>query len=216
MPLIEPRAIPNVITAARIGMAPAVFFLALAEGFWPRILAFVLFVGAALSDLWDGHLARKHGWISDFGKLMDPIADKLLVVATFVPFFIISHRPGTMTELPYWGPLPVWVLVVVFGRELLVTIVRQVEAQRGRVIPAGPSGKYKAVVQNVFIGATLLWYALHSAASDYGWDSRVWHAWTDWLHGPVVALSLLIAVILTVYSMIVYFMAWRQLPQVPV
>lgn len=210
MPLLEPRTLPNVITVARVALAPAVFFLALADGFWPRILAFVLFLAAAFSDLWDGHLARKHGWVSDFGKLMDPLADKLLVLATFVPFFILSHRPGPESDLPYWGEMPVWVLVVIFGRELLVTVVRQVAARRGRVIPAGNAGKYKTVVQSVFCGAALLWYALQAAASAGGWDGDVWSAWQKWLHGPVVALSLLVAIVLTVYSMLFYFWNWRK------
>ncbi len=208
MPLIEPRALPNVITVARVGMAPIVFFLALSDGVVPRLLAFVLFLAAALSDLWDGHLARKHGWISDFGKLMDPLADKLLLVATFVPFFIISHRAGPMGELPYWGVLPVWVLVVILGRELVVTLVRQVAAARGQVLAAGQSGKYKAVVQNVFCGATLLWYALQAWAERDGWSGTAWELWQSLLHGPVVGLSLLVALVLTVYSMIVYFRSW--------
>jgi CDP-diacylglycerol---glycerol-3-phosphate 3-phosphatidyltransferase len=208
MPLIEPRTLPNIITVARVGMAPVVFFLALSDGVVPRLLAFVIFVAAAFSDLWDGHLARKHGWISDFGKLMDPLADKLLLVATFVPFFIISHRAGPGTELPYWDVLPVWVLVVILGRELAVTVVRQVAAARGQVLAAGQSGKYKAVVQNVFSGATLLWYGLQAWAERDGWSGTAWRLWQDLLHGPVVGLSLLVALVLTVYSMIVYFRSW--------
>lgn len=210
MPVLEPRTIPNVITVGRILMAPAVFFLVLIPAFWPRLLSFVLFVAAALSDLWDGYLARKHGWISDFGQLMDPLADKLLLLSTFIPFFIISHRPGTANDLPYWGALPVWVLIVIFGRELLVTVVRQVNAHRGRVMPAGKSGKYKAVTQNIFAGSTLLWYALQSAAAEHGWTGTVWELWQGLLHGPVVGLSLLVALVLTVYSMIVYFRNWRR------
>jgi CDP-diacylglycerol--glycerol-3-phosphate 3-phosphatidyltransferase len=210
MPLLEPRTIPNVITVGRVMMAPAVFFLALAEGFWPRLFAFLLFALAAISDLWDGYLARKHGWISDFGKLMDPLADKLLVVATFVPFFVISHRPGPLGDLPYWGELPAWVLIVIFGRELLVTIVRQIAARRGRVIPAGRAGKYKAVLQNLFSGAALLWYALQAAAGSRGWTGRTWELWQELLHGPVIGLSLLVALVLTVYSMFVYFWSWGR------
>lgn len=216
MPLIEPRTLPNVITVARVGMAPVVFFLALSEGVVPRLLAFILFFVAALSDLWDGHLARKHGWISDFGKLMDPLADKLLLVATFVPFFIISHRPGSESDLPYWGELPVWVLAIILGRELLVTIVRQIAAARGQVLAAGQSGKYKAVVQNVFSGAALLWYALQAWAEDGGWTGTLWELWQDLLHGPVVGLSLLVALVLTVYSMIVYFRSWFLTSRDPV
>ena len=210
MPLLEPRTIPNVLTVGRIIVAPAVFLLVIVPSFWPRMIAFLLFLLAAISDLWDGHLARKYGWISDFGKLMDPLADKLLLVSTFVPFYIISHRPGTANDLPYWGELSIWVLVVIFGRELLVTVVRQVEARRGRVIPAGQAGKYKAVVQNVFAGSAILWYALQAAAAEHGWTGTVWELWQAVVHGPVLGLSLLIAIILTVYSMIVYFRTWRH------
>jgi CDP-diacylglycerol---glycerol-3-phosphate 3-phosphatidyltransferase len=210
MPLIEPRAIPNVITVGRVVLAPMVFFLALADGVVPRLLAFLLFTIAAFSDLWDGHLARKHGWISDFGKLMDPLADKLLLVATFVPFFIISNRPEPIHDLPYWGALPVWVLVVILGRELVVTVVRQLAARRGQVLAAGTWGKYKAVVQNFFAGSTLLWYALQSWAVRGDWSGPFWSGWQRFLHGPVVGLSLLIALILTVASMIIYFRSWSS------
>ncbi len=212
MPLIQPRTIPNVITVARVALAPLVFVLALSDDVLPRLLAFVFFCIAAFSDLWDGHLARKHGWISDFGKLMDPLADKLLLVATFIPFFIISHRPGPENELPYWGALPVWVLAVILGRELLVTIVRQVAARRGQVLAAGPSGKYKAVFQNFFSGSALLWYALQSWADRGEWDGTFWDLWQSVLHGPVVGLTLLIALILTVVSMVIYFWSWLRGP----
>jgi CDP-diacylglycerol---glycerol-3-phosphate 3-phosphatidyltransferase len=210
MPLFEPRAIPNVITVGRVVLAPVVFALIMIEGFWPRLLSFVLFLTAAFSDLFDGYLARRHGWVSDFGKLMDPLADKLLLVATFVPFYLISNRPDPATDLPWWGPLPAWILAVVFGREVLVTVVRQVAARRGRVIPAGGAGKLKAVFQNIFSGAALFWYALQSGAASWGWDGAFWDAWQAWLHGPVVAITLAIAVALTVASMVIYLVAWRK------
>jgi CDP-diacylglycerol--glycerol-3-phosphate 3-phosphatidyltransferase len=213
MPLLERRAIPNWITVARVIMAPAVFFLALADGFTPRLLAFLLFAAAAISDLWDGYLARKHDWVSNFGKLMDPIADKLLLVATFIPFFVISHRPGSLGDLPYWGELPVWVLVVIFGREILVTLVRQVAARRGYVIAAGKAGKYKAFIQNIFCGSVLMWYALQAAARDHHWTGAFWDGWQKFLHGPVIGLSLLVALVLTVYSMLFYFWSWGRHPE---
>ena len=143
---------------------------------------------------------------------MDPLADKLLLVATFVPFYIISHRPGPENDLPYWGALPVWVLAVILGRELLVTIVRQVAARRGQVLAAGPSGKYKAVFQNLFSGAALLWYALQSWADRGEWSGSVWELWQGILHGPVIGITLLIALILTVISMVIYFWSWLRGP----
>lgn len=203
--------LPNSITAVRILACPVLFVLILASGSGALYGAFVLFLAAALSDLWDGYLARKHGWITDVGKLLDPIADKLLLVATFLPFYIVSHRPGPLTDVPWWGALPLWVLIVIFGRELAVTVLRSWAARRGSVIAAGPSGKIKAFVQNFFSGSLILWYALARTADARGWEDEL--AWTAWatFHGAVVALSLAVAILLTVYSMGVYVWQYRRL-----
>lgn len=210
MSLLQWSTLPNAITVGRILLAPVVVFLVFVPSFGPRLMAFILFLVAAFSDLWDGYLARKHGWISDFGKLMDPLADKLLLVATFVPFYILSHRPGPVGWLPYWGTLPLWVLLVVFGREALITVMRALAARKGAVIPAGKAGKYKALSQNFFSGTVLLWYALQSAALEHGWTGPVWKAWQSF-HGAVLGLALLVAVVLTVYSLVVYLRGWRSM-----
>src|SRR3972149_1483519 len=91
MALLHRSTLPNAITVARIALAPVVGLLLFVPTFTARFIAWILFLIAAFSDLWDGYLARKHGWISDFGKLVDPIADKLLLIVTFVPFYILSH-----------------------------------------------------------------------------------------------------------------------------
>jgi|SRR5690606_19349363 len=202
--------LPNVITVGRVVLAPIVMFLVFVPTFRARLIAFVLFVIAALSDLWDGYLARKHGWISDFGKLMDPLADKLLLIATFVPFYIISHRPGPVGSLPYWGMLPLWVIVVIFGREVLITIMRAIAARRGAVVAAGRAGKHKAFFQNIFSGSVILWYALQTKALVEGWSGWLWKAWQAF-HGAVQAVLLLVAVVLTVYSLLVYLKGWRSM-----
>lgn len=203
--------LPNLITMARIGVCPVLLWLALQPGSAARYGAFALFVAAALSDVWDGYLARKHGLITDMGKLLDPLADKLLLVVTFVPFFIISHRPGELGDVPWWGELPVWVLVVIFGRELAVTLFRGYASRRGVVIAAGKSGKYKAFVQNLFVGALLLWYPLSLTAAGRGWEGTgAWAAWSA-LHRGFIGVTLLVAVVLTVYSMIDYFWSYRSL-----
>lgn len=205
----RPLNLPNVISAFRIALCPAVFFLALAPGTAARFWAFALFVIASVSDLWDGYLARKHGWITDTGKLLDPIADKLLLVSTFVPFYLVSRRPGAVEAIPWWGDLPVWVLVVVFGRELAVTLFRSYAARRGFVLSAGRSGKWKAFTQNLFSGALLLWYPLYHTALGGGWtDTAVWTAWSAF-HRGFVGLALAVAVYLTVHSMLDYAWAYR-------
>lgn len=198
----------NVITLSRIVACPAIFLLALSDGLWARMAAFVLFLAAALSDLWDGYLARKHGMITDMGKLLDPVADKLLLVATFVPFYMISHRPGPAGEVPWWGDLPLWVVIVIFGRELAVTMFRSFAVRRGVVISAGKSGKYKAFVQNLFIGGLLLWWPLRDLAGLRGWDGMPWDAWA-FIHRAWVGIMLAAALFLTVYSMAVYLWEYR-------
>ncbi|HEX6560119.1 MAG TPA: CDP-diacylglycerol--glycerol-3-phosphate 3-phosphatidyltransferase [Longimicrobiales bacterium] len=208
--MIKRSTIPNVITVARILMAPIVMWLIFVPTFTARLIAFILFLIAAFSDLIDGHLARKHGWISDFGKLLDPIADKLLLFTTVLPFYLLSHRSAYDDVLPIIRVLPLWIVLIVFGRELLITGIRAVAARRGIVIPAGKAGKHKAVWQNIFIGTTIFWYALRSAALDHGWQTAFWSFWQK-LHGAVFIISLTVAVILTVYSLVVYLWSWRKL-----
>lgn len=196
--------LPNLITVARILACPVIFALALSPRISHLLAAFGLFIAAAVSDLWDGYLARKHGLVTNMGKLLDPVADKLLLVSTFVPFYMVSQRPDPLTDLPWWGPLPLWVVVVIFGREILVTVFRSWAARRGAVISAGPSGKAKAFTQNFFSGSLLLWYALARTAVREGWETEtLWVVWGHF-HGAVVALSLAVALLLTVYSMAIY------------
>jgi CDP-diacylglycerol---glycerol-3-phosphate 3-phosphatidyltransferase len=208
--VLERRAIPNAITVGRIILAPAVAALLFVPTFTARLVAWLLFLAAAFSDLWDGYLARKHGWISSFGQLVDPIADKLLLVATFVPFYLISRQPSAVGQIPFFGALPLWVLLIVFGRELLVTVIRSYAAGRGVVIPAGSAGKLKAVFQNIFAGTTIFWLALRTAAERRGWAGEFWEFWQIF-HGAVLLVSLAIALWLTLYSLAVYLNDWRRL-----
>ena len=203
--------LPNTITVGRILVCPAIFALAMQPTAQAGFAAFVLFVIAGLSDVWDGYLARKHGWITDVGKLLDPVADKLLLASTFIPFYLVSQRPGTGDDVPFVGPLPLWVLMVVFGRELAITIFRIYAARRGVVIAAGPSGKHKALVQSLFIGGLLLWYPLNAVAVGRGWTGEgAWSAWSVF-HGGWVAVTLAIAILLTIYSMLDYLWSYRSL-----
>jgi CDP-diacylglycerol--glycerol-3-phosphate 3-phosphatidyltransferase len=204
------RNLPNVITVGRIVACPAVLFLALSPSMGARFAAFVLFVGAGLSDLWDGYLARKHGWVTNVGKLLDPAADKLLLLSTFIPFYVISHRGGEEGLIPWWGALPMWVLIVILGRELLVTLFRQWAVRHDVVIAAGTSGKYKALLQNLFSGALLLWYPLQELAGTLGLANVFYRAFVEF-HAAWIGLTLGFALILTIYSMVDYLWSYRGL-----
>lgn len=203
--------LPNLITIGRIILAVLVVPLLFMEGFAPRMLAFVIFLVAAVSDLWDGHLARSRGLITDLGKLLDPLADKLLLAATIFPFYLISHGDAPDSRFPWFGGVfPLWILLILLGREAFITLFRSYAARRGVVIPAGKSGKYKTVFQNFFIGSAILWYALQSAARDGGWSGGLWEGWRTF-HFAFSATTLTVAVVLTVYSMIVYLWGYRSL-----
>ncbi|MDZ7779329.1 MAG: CDP-diacylglycerol--glycerol-3-phosphate 3-phosphatidyltransferase [Gemmatimonadota bacterium] len=206
----SPLTLPNVITLARIAACPVIFFLALSPDTGLRSWAFVLFVVAAVSDIWDGYLARRYGLVTNMGKLLDPFADKLLLVASYVPIYMVSQRGGTLDSLPWWGAMPLWVMVVIFGREVFITLFRSFAARRGVVIAAGAAGKRKALFQAIFAGAALLWYPLRAFGAERGFDSAIWDAWFAF-HGAVVAISLGIAVVLTVYSLIDYLWSYRTL-----
>lgn len=203
--------LPNIVTLARIAICPVLFFLVIAQGTGARYGAFALFVLAALSDVWDGHLARKHDRVTDMGKLLDPFADKLLLVVVFVPLYVVSHRLGDVNHVPFWGPLPAWVLVVVFGREAFITVFRQWAQQRGVVIAAGRSGKTKALAQSLFMAALLLWYPLVITAVERGWTVSAWWGVLALGLRAFVAGTLLVALVLTVYSMIDYLWSYRSL-----
>ncbi len=202
--------LPNTITVARIVACPLVAWLALSTGTTALFAAFVLFLAAALSDLWDGWLARKYDLITDVGKLLDPLADKLLLASTLIPIYIISHRPGEVNDVPFWGPLPLWVLVVIFARELGITLFRSWATRRGVVIAAGTSGKHKALVQNLFVGGLLLWYAVAQWGADLGFDGVLWGGWT-FFHRLWVGVTLLVALVLTVYSALDYLWRYRSM-----
>lgn len=201
--------LPNVITVVRIAACPLIFALALAPTPGGRLWAFVLFVAAGVSDVWDGWLARKYGWITDLGKLLDPLADKLLLAATLIPFYIQSHR-GPEWHLPWWGPLPLWVVLVIFGRELFITVFRSYAAAKGVIIAAGASGKRKAVYQSLFIGGLLFWYPLIMIVRERGWGAAPgWSVWSAF-HGTWIAATLAAALALTVYSMLDYLWRYRS------
>jgi CDP-diacylglycerol---glycerol-3-phosphate 3-phosphatidyltransferase len=142
----SPWNIANVVTMIRIVMVPFFAWALLAEDgdsvTW-RLIATALFVVAALSDKVDGYLARSRGLVTDLGKLLDPIADKLLIGAALILLWI------PLGELPWWIP------VVILVRELGITFMRM-GMLKSEVMPASRGGKLKTVLQSVAISLFLL------------------------------------------------------------
>ena len=134
---------PNKLTLLRIVLVP-VFVVVLYLNFpYNNLVALAVFILASLTDLLDGKIARKYHLVTDFGKFMDPIADKLLVTAALLVFVD-------------WHMMPAWVAIVVIAREFIVSALRLVAASNGRVIAAGLSGKVKTASTMVCICVMLL------------------------------------------------------------
>ena len=133
----------NKLTLCRVVMIP-IFLVLLYVDFtghlWAALAVFIL---ASVTDFIDGYVARHYNQITDFGKFMDPIADKVLVISAMVMF--VS-----------WGRMPAWILVVVIARELAVSALRMIAVDNGRVIAAGWSGKVKTASTMVCICIMLL------------------------------------------------------------
>jgi CDP-diacylglycerol--glycerol-3-phosphate 3-phosphatidyltransferase len=204
--------LPNAITTLRVLLAPVVTVLLFESSASVRLVAFGVFLVAALSDLVDGALARRRGEITDFGKLVDPLADKLLLVATLIPFYLLTLRIPELGRLPLFGGIALWVLLVFFGRELLITWLRTASARRGIVVPATTLGKRKALAQSIFIGSMILWLAYRTAVLEEGWAGPFNQFWSG-LHGWFTTVSLIVALILTVVSLVVYVIAFRRVLQ---
>src|SRR5947208_16065361 len=207
--------LPNMLTLARICLTPVIALLPFIEGYWPKVIAFLIFLAAGASDVIDGYLARRYNEVSELGQLLDPIADKLLLFATLIPISWITRHPTIIVDyrIPWWGSLPVWVALLLVGREVLITVFRFFAKRRGIVIPAVGAGKLKAVVQNIFIGATIAWFAWKDAIAEMHLAGAFRNFW-DEFHGWFVAVTLAGAIVLTVYSLLVYLYRYRTLLKV--
>lgn len=152
--------LPNKLTVLRIILSPLFLLLAVWDFPFHYAASLVVFVLAALTDLWDGKIARKRGLITNFGKFLDPLADKMLTTAAFLVFLNM-------------GKMSVWALMIVLTREFMVTSVRLIAAKEGTVIAASLWGKTKTVAQ--FVAIIYMLVALE---------------WSTWQHGVLAALSL--------------------------
>jgi CDP-diacylglycerol--glycerol-3-phosphate 3-phosphatidyltransferase/cardiolipin synthase len=127
--------LPNKLTIARMIAVPF-FIIAFLLGMYP--VALVLFVGASITDYFDGHIARSRNLVTNFDKIMDPLADKILVYSALCLFIET-------------GTIDAWMLIIILAREFIVAGMRTVAASEGRVLAAGMSGKIKTVLQMIAV-----------------------------------------------------------------
>jgi CDP-diacylglycerol--glycerol-3-phosphate 3-phosphatidyltransferase len=194
--------LPNALSVGRIAVTPLIAALPFANSWKLRLLAFVLFVIAAITDYVDGMLARSRKQETDFGRLLDPLADKALLVGTFVPMYLLAPNFPFVTPVGAVG-LPWWVVAVVLGREVFMTVFRQAAARRGVVIAAIGPAKWKTGFQLVWQGSAYFWFFAATLAAAKGWTSAAWRGFALF-NGTVGTVTMIVAVVLTLYSLVLY------------
>ncbi|MCL1843759.1 MAG: CDP-diacylglycerol--glycerol-3-phosphate 3-phosphatidyltransferase [Defluviitaleaceae bacterium] len=176
--------LPNKITLLRVCLIPAFLFVYLAQPFYDvsthgeiinAWFALVLFVIAAVTDAIDGYLARKLGLVTNFGKLMDPLADKLLVCSAFIAF--------TATNSALVGGFPAWATIILIAREFYISGLRQIALEQNLVMAASTTAKIKTTAQ-----ITLIVYILLPFPFSY------------LVFSPVILALIIITTIISVYS----------------
>ena len=182
--------LPNKITVARIVMIFIFLVICNVDDKLPeqmqypwRVTGFIFVIIAGLTDVLDGFIARRYNLVSDFGKLMDPLADKIFIVTTFIMMVDKMILPG-------------WVAVIILSREFMVTGLRLLAANKGEVIAADMTGKLKTLIQMIFLLV----------------GGSIWVGWLKMENIKILwTVSIWAVVIITVYSGISYFVRHRYL-----
>jgi len=182
--------IPNYLTLLRILMSFICVALIITGKLFPLIVSFILFLSASLTDFLDGFIARKRNKVSDLGKLLDPIADKILIVGVFLSFLVIKV-------------INVWMVIVIITREFIITGVRLFALSRGYVLEARKFGKHKTFSQ--MLGINVIFVVL--IMSKIFQDSK----FVSFLYDKGIGVLMWYIVIVTAFSGIHYLWANRKI-----
>lgn len=186
--------IANRITMLRIVLTFVFMFFLFCHGLWAKVLSLIIFILAALSDLFDGMIAQRRNMVTDFGRLMDPIADKILVLAAFAAFVQMQI-------------IEAWMFVIIVSREILITSFRLFALNKGKVLSAARAGKHKTVSQMVVIFSILGFIVYKEIMLRYStWNPD----WEKFFRQSIYILMLL-TVGLTLYSGFSYLWENRKI-----
>ena len=182
--------VPNLLTCSRIALAFIFSFLLFMDGFWAKFFALVTFLVASFTDYLDGYIARKEGSVTNFGKLMDPIADKMLTLSAFIGFSIMKI-------------LPIWMVILIIVRDFLITGLRLRMPEGSSSQEARVSGKQKTALQFAAIVLILIYIMLREATFwKFEWEQPV-------LSGVFILMLFIVAV--TLWSGLRYIFMNRKM-----
>lgn len=203
--------LPNKLSTLRICLVPVFVALYFLPYWWGAFIAVGIFIIAAFTDFLDGHIARKYNMVTDLGKLLDPIADKILVCAAL--FCVVATNPLAYGDISRGVYVPQWAAtfgriyltagsVIILARELLISAVRQIAASKGVVVQANVYGKIKTIVQDI----TLPVLVALNATTMIGAEVLASDSYINlYLAGWWIGVALFgVAVVLTVVSCIIY------------
>lgn len=198
--MLKKMNLPNKLTMLRIVLVPVfIVFMSLPkEWIWPTWTAFGIFIAAAITDFLDGRISRKKNIVTKFGKIMDPLADKMLVSAGFI----------LLTGL---GVVPAWITAIIILRDFFVNALRMFGSDNGKDLAAGLSGKIKTIFQLVGVIFGILGVALGSTNmfGEFISGAMAMNVWVLMANiGMTVSIS--VAVIATIWSMVAYIVRFKS------
>ncbi|MCX5695576.1 MAG: CDP-diacylglycerol--glycerol-3-phosphate 3-phosphatidyltransferase [Candidatus Omnitrophica bacterium] len=183
----------NRLTMLRI-LLTFVFIIVLSwHGLWAKVSALIIFTLAALSDLFDGMIAHKRNMVTDFGRLMDPIADKILVLAAFAVFLQLQL-------------ISAWMFVIIVSREILITSLRLFALNKGKVLSAARAGKHKTASQMIVIFYILGFIVVKESVMTFSSWNPLWEEFFR----KSINIMMLLTVGLTLYSGLSYLWENRK------
>lgn len=187
--------LPNILTIIRILMVPVFVVLMALNDVWEymKYISLAVYVIASLTDYLDGYIARKNNIVTTFGKLMDPLADKILVAAGFI-------------MLTGMGVIPAWMTVIIVSRDFLLNTLRMFGTAGGETISAGASGKIKTAFQMIGVSLAIIdtngLFAFIEKGTTMGFGVLVLNT--------VMSVSIVVALVFTIWSCIEYFVKFRK------
>lgn len=184
----------NRLTISRILLTFVFMFFLFCQGLWAKAASLVIFTLAALSDLFDGLIAQRWNMVTDFGRLMDPIADKILVLAAFAAFVQMQL-------------IDAWMFVIIVSREILITSLRLFALNKGKVLSAARAGKHKTVSQMAVIFAILGFILLKEIVLKYSTWNPAWEK----IFRQGIFFLMVVTLGLTLYSGLSYLWENRKI-----
>lgn len=197
----------NKLTMARIALVPFLILFMYLDNFWTRIFALLIFITAAVTDIYDGMIARRRKTITTLGIFLDPLADKLIMSAALVSFVGLKELH-----------VPAWMVILIISREFIITGLRSLAASKNVIIPASKSGKFKTTSQIVAIIILMLVLIVNSALWNYQGirpaqllETSGWSYVLGWVLVELPFWLMFVTTLLTLYSGLSYISKHKDL-----